>query len=123
MHPFSYQTFSGVAMYSEKDAPSKSSPGNGHSYIQFDLTLERSIADRDAFIELIVIPDININDIGIKKSGNLHLCCNIDLFGQYGCSEEKIGQLIIPKNIRGLTREKINFEDGQSLVRLNNFVK
>jgi len=121
MKPFSYQTFSGVAMYSEKDAPSKSSPGNGHSYIEFDLTLRRNIADRDAFIELIVIPDININDIGIKKNGNLHLCCNIDLFGQYGCSEDTIGQLIIPKKIRGLTRKTINFENGESEYHLKDF--
>eukprot|EP00484_Ammonia_sp_Unknown_P025635 CAMPEP_0197031360 /NCGR_PEP_ID=MMETSP1384-20130603/10389_1 /TAXON_ID=29189 /ORGANISM="Ammonia sp." /LENGTH=556 /DNA_ID=CAMNT_0042460877 /DNA_START=34 /DNA_END=1704 /DNA_ORIENTATION=- len=118
MKPFSYQTFSGVAMYSEKDAPSRSKPGNGHSYIEFDLELERSKADRDAFLELIVIPDININDIGVKKNGNLHLCCNVDLLNQYGCTEDHIGELIIPKNIRGLYREKIALEGGSALKRV-----
>ena len=117
MKPFSYQTFSGVAMYSEKDAPSSSSPGNGHSYIDFDLKIERSIADSDAFIELIVIPDININDIGVKKSGNLHLCCNVDLFGQYGCDEDHIGELIIPKKIKGLFRKQIPFESSVSQIQ------
>eukprot|EP01084_Bolivina_argentea_P093556 168255_1 len=106
MEPFSYQTFSGVAMYSAKDAPSRSSPGNGKAYIDFDLEFTRDNNDEDAFIELIVIPDININDIGLKQNGNLHLCCNVDLFDKYGCNEENIGTLIIPKTIEGLYRKK-----------------
>eukprot|EP01083_Nonionella_stella_P080657 221726_1 len=114
MKPFSYQTFSGVAMYSAKESPSRSSPGNGQSYIDFDLTVVRDIVDRDAFIELIVIPDININDIGIKKNGNLHLCCNIELFGEYGCDESHVGELIIPKAIRGLYRQKVPLDGGAS---------
>ena len=114
MKPFSYQTFSGVAMYAAKDSPSKSKPGNGKSYIDFDLVLERDIVEQDAFIELIVIPDININDIGIKKNGNLHLCCNLELFGEYGCSEEHLGELIIPKQIKGLYRQKIPLDGGSS---------
>merc|ERR1719384_1679900 len=112
MKPFSYQTFSGVAMYAESDAPSRSGPGNGKSYIDFDLTLRRDIVDRDAFLELIVIPDVNIDDIGYKEDGELQLCCNVDLIGRYDCNEDSLGQLMIPKDIKGLFRQKIPFEDG-----------
>jgi len=110
MAPFSYQTFSGVAMYSAKDAPSRSGPGNGKSYIDFDLYFERDTTERDAFVELIVIPDVNIDDIGFKEGGELHLCCNAELIGQYDCDEGKVGQLMIPKDIKGLHREKVPLE-------------
>ncbi len=102
---------SAKAMYSAKDAPSRSLPGNGKSYIDFDLQLERdNTQGAPVFIELIVIPDININDIGVKEGGNLHLCCNPELFEKYGCSEKTIGELITPKPITGLYREKIPME-------------
>jgi len=99
-------------MYAASDAPSRSGPGNGKSYIDFDLTLRRDIVDRDAFLELIVIPDVNIDDIGYKEDGELHLCCNVDLIGRYDCNEDSLGQLMIPKDIKGLFRQKIPFEDG-----------
>lgn len=47
------------------------------------MTLHRDIVDRDAFLELIVIPDVNIDDIGYKEDGELHLCCNVHLIGRY----------------------------------------
>eukprot|EP01083_Nonionella_stella_P051391 136423_1 len=101
IRPFSYQTFSSYSM----------DYNNGNSYIDFDLQLERdNTQGGPVFIELIVIPDININDIGIKEGGNLHLCCNPELFEKYGCSEKTIGELIIPKSITRLYREQIPME-------------
>jgi len=118
MKPFSYQTFSGVAMFSPSDAPATSSPGNGRSYIEFDLDIERDFVDKAAFIEVIVIPDINIDDIGFKdqKSGALHLCCSYELVGEHGCTDDTLGTLIIPKHIKGLYRKQIHFEEEQSVV-------
>eukprot|EP01084_Bolivina_argentea_P314871 545419_1 len=101
IRPFSYQTFSSYSM----------DYNNGNSYIDFDLQLERdNTQGGPVFIELIVIPDININDIGIKEGGNLHLCCNPELLAKYGWSENTIGELIIPKPITGLSREHIPME-------------
>ena len=113
-------------MYAAEDAPSHR--GDGESYIDFDLFIRRDIAVRDAFVELIVIPDVNIDDFGFidefgYKEGSLdgngythHLCCNVHLIGQYDCNEEHLGQLLIPKDIKGLYRQKIPLE-GESDYR------
>jgi len=100
-------------MYSAADAPSRSGPGNGKSYIDFDLYIRRDIVERDAFLELIVIPDVNIEDIGYKEGGELHLCCNVELIGQRDCTEDRLGQLMIPKDIKGLHRQKIPLEGAE----------
>ena len=97
--PFSYRTFDQYTL-------------NVGQSINFSLTFERTYPIDDVFIEFILTPDTNINDIGIKKNGYLYLCCNTELFGQYGCCEDTFGELIIPHNTRGLVRSKILFEAG-----------
>eukprot|EP01084_Bolivina_argentea_P271554 462113_1 len=106
IRPFSYQTFGGYSM-DYNDAT---------SYINFDLTLKHSLSDKNVFVELIVIPNSNMNDIGFKKSGYLHLCCNVDLFGMYGCNEDNIDTLIIPKQLNGLYRHKIIFNQSELTI-------
>lgn len=98
-------------MYSKHDAPSTSSPGNGHPSIAFDLHVYRGYSEQSAAIQLIIIPDINIDDIGIKRDGQLHLCCTQELIDSHDCTT--IGKLIVNKDIPGMHTKEIQFEESQ----------
>ena len=118
--PLSYQTFSGVAMYSTKDAPSRGYPGNGESYVLFDLTIKRENSDIKGEIELIVIPDTNINDIGLHDdNGGLRLCCDNTLIESGKCSNDELNSLIIQKDIKGKWIKKIIFNEGQKIQNIH----
>ena len=99
--PFSYQTFSGVAMYSKQDISSNIE--NSESYILLDLEISRNTYDLDGEIELIIIPDTNINDIGIRNEYDyLHLCCTQTMIYKNNCKPDEIDSLMINKDIKGI---------------------
>ena len=118
MDSYSYQTFTGVAMYSPKDAPEHSKPGNGKSYIKFDLDLTRSATTSPATLELIIMPDTNINDVGTHYNNEFRICCDDELISAGKCEANTKNRLIVNKKIKGLQRYDINFESEQDTFSL-----
>lgn len=116
--PYSYQTFSGVAMFAPKDAPSKESPGNGDSYVLFDLIVTREKSEDIGEVQLIVIPDTNINDIGLHYDNELHLCCNEELIEENKCKQEELNTLIISKNVKGSWIYHIKFNQNEKIKKI-----
>ena len=113
MDSYSYQTFTGVAMYSPKDAPEHSKPGNGHSYVKFDLDISRTETTSPATLELILMPDTNINDVGTHYNNEFRICCDDELISAGKCDASTKNRLIVNKKIKGLQRFDINFESGE----------
>jgi len=79
MQGFSYRTLNGMAMYKPEDAPLSGPPGNGRSYIEFknfkiDRTDVRNEFDAAA-IQLVVLPDYDVNSIGVDRMGQNFFCC------------------------------------------------
>mmetsp|Transcript_31346 Transcript_31346/g.50808 ORF Transcript_31346/g.50808 Transcript_31346/m.50808 type:complete len:251 (+) Transcript_31346:3-755(+) len=105
--PFSYQTMTGGVL----------SEG---SVVKFDITFERYVdtTHDNLFIEAILTPDTNISHIGYIEGHNLHLCCNVETYGMYGCNAAAWGTLIIPDPRPGLFRQKVFFNDS----RISNFI-
>ena len=119
MDSYSYQTFTGVAMYSPKDAPEHSKPGNGKSFIKFDLDLDRTETTSPATLELIIMPDTNINDVGTHYNNEFRICCDDELISAGKCDANLKNKLIVNKKIKGLQRFDINFESEQEEYHLD----
>lgn len=79
MEGFSYRTLNGMAMYRPAKAPCWRPPGNGRSYIEFkDIRIERTDVRElydAAAIQLVVIPDYDLNNIGVNYMGENFFCC------------------------------------------------
>jgi len=79
MEGFSYRTLNGMAMYRPGKAPCWRSPGDGRSYIEFkDIMIERTDVRElyeAAAIQLVVIPDYDLNNIGVDYMGEKFFCC------------------------------------------------
>lgn len=96
MQGFSYRTLNGMAMYTPKDAPLSGPPGNGRSYIEFkDFKIDRTDVRQEfeaAAIQLLVLPDYDVNSIGIDRLGQNFFCCTPTIMqtGEYKeCKEDK----------------------------------
>lgn len=120
MAPYSYQTFTGVAMYSPDDAPADSKPGEGKSFVKFDLQLLRSKTTSPASLELIVLPDTNIEDIGVRYNGDFRICCDDDLISAHKCKASDKNKLIVKDGITGLQTFDINFDSEQDSVAFDH---
>jgi len=95
MQGYSYRTLNGMAMYTPEDAPLSGPPGNGRSYIEFkDFKVDRTDMRQEfqaASIQLLVLPDYDVNSIGIDRLGQNFFCCTptIKLTGEYEeCKED-----------------------------------
>ncbi|ETO30755.1 hypothetical protein RFI_06363 [Reticulomyxa filosa] len=64
-------------------------------------------------IELIVIPDSNMGDIGVEFKNELHICCNLQMVTAKKCDQEDLDRLILKKDVPGLYRYEIAFEKGE----------
>jgi len=96
MQGFSYRTLNGMAMYTPEDAPLSGPPGNGRSYIEFkDFKIDRTDVRQEfeaAAIQLLVLPDYDVNSIGIDRLGQNFFCCTPTIMqtGEYQeCKEDK----------------------------------
>jgi len=93
----SYRSLTGMAMYSPEDAPASNDPGNGKSQIKADLTFTRDRAKMKAVVELLVIPDKDMEGVGAWVDNTNYFCCTRDIFKRAeGCREEnQLDKLII----------------------------
>lgn len=78
---YSYRTLNGLAMYTPKDSPTRDNPGNGESFIEFkNFRVRRTDnhnngAFQEATIQLVVIPDFNVDSVGVSGHGQDLFCC------------------------------------------------
>jgi len=128
MDGYSYRTLNGMAMYKPKDSPISGPPGEGRSFIQFkNFKVHRTdINDKfeEAAIQLVVIPDFDINSIGVEGSGQSLFCCNptlldTKLYSQ--CKEESqlnklISTLSSYENSENGNYHLVKFNKGQKEV-------
>jgi len=86
MESFSYRTLNGMAMYTPEKAPRSGPPGNGRSYIEFkDFQVDRTENQgrlEAASIQIIVLPDQDINSIGLESFGQNLFCCTPSIMKQ-----------------------------------------
>lgn len=82
-----------------------------------DFTREET--NQASSIELIVIPDTNIDDIGVNVGGELHICCTDDLIAEQVCNEAFKDKLIIKDNIEGISREDIVFDENEGTKKVS----
>jgi len=79
MQGFSYRTLNGMAMFKPDEAPLSGPPGNGQSYIEFkNIKVDRTDIREEfeaAAIQLLVLPDYDVNSIGVDRMGQNFFCC------------------------------------------------
>jgi len=121
----SYRSLTGMAMYSPEDAPSSGAPGNGDSTITADLTFKRDRAANDASVQVLVIPDKDMEGVGSWVDSTNYFCCTVDILGKAeGCKENKhLDKLIITDSLKrkGFTDDSwttVDFAKGETEARL-----
>jgi len=79
MQGFSYRTLNGMAMFKPEEAPLSGPPGNGMSYIEFkNIKVDRTDVREEfeaAAIQLVVLPDYDVDSIGVDRMGQNFFCC------------------------------------------------
>jgi len=98
----SYRSLTGMAMYAPEDAPSTGEPGTGETTIKADLTFHRDRAHNVASVELLVIPDKDMEGVGAWVDSTNYFCCTRDIFNKAdGCREDKhLHKLIITGELK-----------------------
>ncbi|ETO20497.1 hypothetical protein RFI_16720, partial [Reticulomyxa filosa] len=78
-----------------------------------------------ALLEFLVIPDSDVDNIGIIYQNNLYVCCTRELVTSRQCEKEDIDRLILRKDIPGIYRYEVNFKKDQknASIELTNEVQ
>jgi len=98
----SYRSLTGMAMYSPKDAPSKSAPGNGKSYIEASFTFTRENSRDAGTAQILVIPDKDLSSVGTFVEKRNFFCCTSDILNHAeGCrKDEDLNKLIVSNELK-----------------------
>jgi len=110
-----------VEMYSPKDSPSRSAPGNGNAFIQMELKFHRNPSSEntslasEGVIEIATVKAMQL-EIGYKDAeGTQWWCCTSKLADKMEtdhCDQNKIDTLIIRNN--DVRVKKVNFHSGNA---------
>jgi len=119
----SYRSLTGMAMYSPKDAPASGPPGTGKTSISADLSFKRDNTKLKAQVQLLVIPDKDMDGVGAWVDSTNYFCCTSDILKRAeGCREEsQLNKLIITDRLKrkGFTDDNyhmVDFEADQAQV-------
>jgi len=88
-----------VAMYSPEDAPSKSSPGDGNSFVNFELQFTRTVTEDTVqgttHISGLLFLSEEGDAVGIMSGYKRHICCSQQIKREGKCSQ--LGDIILTK--------------------------
>jgi len=119
----SYRSLTGMAMYSPEDSPSAGAPGNGEASITANLKFRRGNTKMQGNLQLLVIPDKDMEAVGAWVDSTNYFCCTSDVLNRAdGCREEsQLNKLIITDRLKqkGFTDDNyhmVTFEPDQAEV-------
>mmetsp|Transcript_25089 Transcript_25089/g.35147 ORF Transcript_25089/g.35147 Transcript_25089/m.35147 type:complete len:522 (-) Transcript_25089:729-2294(-) len=104
-----------VGMFSPDDAPSKTPPGNGDSYINIDVDLTRQYDTNDSSVGVFVFHSDATNHIGVKVDDKIFLCCSESLFEKHDCGNASVGEVIWSPHPLLLVVENTTFTEGNTI--------
>ncbi|ETO03927.1 hypothetical protein RFI_33475, partial [Reticulomyxa filosa] len=81
-----------------------------YKFITYKVDVHREQSAQPSSVELVVVPDSNIDDIGIEYKDELHICCTQQLVEAGKCNKEDLDRLILKKDVSGLYRYDITFD-------------